>query len=377
MIELDSVSGKVTGSTTYSVAGKGDYKTEAAYMIPHGDYYYLFYNRGQCCQGASSTYYIQVGRSDSPTGPFLDRNGTDCFQGGGTTVASTSGSFIGPGCIGVYVENNTEFVTYHYYDGADGGIAKLAVGTFRWSEDGWPEVTSEWVEEGHYSIVNGNSQLAWDFTGTGAEQDPVIQNTHTAAPSQKWTFQAVGNGFYSILPGGRDLMAGINPCSASRGTPIALLASGSGSCQVWRVERRADLGFVFSSKYANRVLEVPGASTDAGTQLAVNYYSGASEQVWSLADTFLTVSVPGVEQAASGPRIYPNPVNDGQLFIEFDGDQFPGECRIEILSTDGRIICTRSLRVNGSIKIGPDWVPGAYILRIFTVNGITCRKLVL
>jgi arabinan endo-1,5-alpha-L-arabinosidase len=45
MVELDSVSGKVTGSTTFSVAGKGDYKTEASYMISHGDYYYLFYNR--------------------------------------------------------------------------------------------------------------------------------------------------------------------------------------------------------------------------------------------------------------------------------------------------------------------------------------------
>jgi arabinan endo-1,5-alpha-L-arabinosidase len=376
MVELDSVSGKVTGSTTFSVAGKGDYKTEASYMISHGDYYYLFYNRGQCCQGSSSTYYIQVGRSSSPTGPFLDKNGTDCYQGGGTTVASTSGSFIGPGCIGVYVENNTEFVTYHYYDGADGGTAKLAIGTFKWSEDGWPTVTNDWVEDGHYSIVNDNSGLAWDFTGAGADQDPVIQNNYTMSPSQKWTFQAVSNGFYSIWPGGINLNAGISPCSASAGTPIGLGTPAGNSCQIWRIERTADMSCIFSSNYGNRVLEVPGSSTDAGTQLAINYYSGTAAQKWTLPDTFLTVSVPGIEEPLSGFRVYPNPVTGGDLNVEFDPDLPAGECRIDILTTDGRLVYSENQAGKERITISGKWVAGTYVLRIITENGITSRKLI-
>jgi arabinan endo-1,5-alpha-L-arabinosidase len=375
MVELDSVTGLVKGATTYSVAGKGDYKTEASYMYPHGDYYYLFYNRGQCCQGSGSTYYIQVGRSTSPTGPFYDKDGTDCYQGGGTTVASTSGNFIGPGCIGVYVENNTEFVTYHYYDGADHGTAKLAVGTFKWSEDGWPTVTNDWVEEGHYSILNENSQLAWDFNGSGQEQDPVVQDNYTGAPSQKWTFQAVGNGFYSILPGGKDLMAGINPCSASPGTPIGLLASGTGSCQVWQVERTADLDFIFSSKYGNRVLEVPGASTDAGTQFAINYYSGAGEQRWMLPDTFLTVSVRGDEVSPAGLLIYPNPVVSWGFTLDFGPDQ-PGNCMVEIFASDGRLVYSGSKNISGKTTLRLNRAPGTYFLKITTDHNVIYRKLI-
>ena len=100
IIELDSINGKVIGGTHYPVAGKGDYKTEAPYVINHDKYYYLFINRGQCCEGVNSTYYIQVGRSESPSGPYLDKTGKDLYNGGGSTVLSTSGSMIGPGCLG-------------------------------------------------------------------------------------------------------------------------------------------------------------------------------------------------------------------------------------------------------------------------------------
>jgi len=97
MAELDSVYGDLANDTHYSVASKGDYKAEESYMINHGYYYYLFVNHGQCCDGINSTYYITMGRSVSPTGPFLDKTGNDLYNGGGTTVLSTSGSFIGPG----------------------------------------------------------------------------------------------------------------------------------------------------------------------------------------------------------------------------------------------------------------------------------------
>ncbi len=377
MVELDSVTGKAKNQDFIAVAGKGDYKTEAAYVVNRGDYYYLFYNRGQCCEGASSTYYIQVGRSSSPTGPFLDKNGTDCYQGGGTIVFSSSGSFIGPGCLGYYVENNTEFVTYHYYDGADGGKAKLGIGTFTWSEDGWPSVTNDWIEDGHYSIINENSQLAWDFSGSGVEQDPVIQHTYTKSSSQRWTFEALGNGFYSIIPGGRDLVAGITPCTASVGTKIALGSPESNTCQIWRVEKTNDLSFVFSSKYGNRVLEVPDSSTDAGIQLAINYYSGAASQKWMIPDTFLTVSVHQKKVSQSYVNVYPNPVTEGSFNIEFDRDHPIGECRIEIHSSDGRIIFSERYKGEGVITIYDRLIPNTYFVRIISNKNITCKRLII
>jgi arabinan endo-1,5-alpha-L-arabinosidase len=377
MVELDSVTGLAQNQDLIAVAGKGDYKTEAAYVVNRGDFYYLFYNRGQCCDGASSTYYIQVGRSLSPTGPFLDKNGTDCYQGGGTTVFSTSGSLIGPGCIGYYVENNTEFVTYHYYDGTDGGRAKLGIGTFTWSEDDWPTVTNNWIEDGHYSILNENSQLAWDFSGSGAEQDPVIQNTYTKTSSQRWTFEALGNGFYSIIPGGIDLVAGITPCTGIVGTKIALGSPGLNSCQIWRVEKTNDLNYVFSSKYGNRVLEVPGSSTDAGAQFAINQYAGTENQRWMMPDTFLTVSVHSKIESQSEINVFPNPVTKGSFNIEFDRDHPIGECRIEIHSSDGRIVFSEKFKGERVINIPNSLIPNTYFLSIITNKNITCKKLII
>ncbi len=45
-------------------------KVEAAFIYNHDDYYYLFVNWDECCNGIESTYNIRMGRSTSPTGPF-------------------------------------------------------------------------------------------------------------------------------------------------------------------------------------------------------------------------------------------------------------------------------------------------------------------
>ncbi len=377
MTELDSVSGKPKSTQQHSVAGKGDYKTEAAYTLHHGDYYYLFFNRGQCCEGTSSTYYIQVGRSSSPNGPFLDKNGTNCYQGGGTTVMSTSGRFIGPGCLGYYVENNTEFVTYHYYDGEDRGTAKLGIGTFRWTADGWPEFTRDWLVDGDYAIVNENSQFAWDISGTGVDQDPVIQDPYKGTSSQKWTFVSLGDGYYSILPAGKDLVAGITPCSVSSGTGIGLNTPAGTSCQVWVVEKTPENNYMFSSKYGNRVLEVPGTLGDPGTQLAINYYSGTGYQKWMVADTFPDVSVRSLYEPLQGISIYPNPVQGGSFNIGFAGGPPAGDCEIDILSSDGRLVFSESYHNVGIVRIYNPWSPGTYFIRIKSNKDITIKKLII
>ncbi len=46
---------------------------EGAYVTKHEGYYYLFGSASDCCNGPLTGYSVFVGRSKSPTGPFMDR----------------------------------------------------------------------------------------------------------------------------------------------------------------------------------------------------------------------------------------------------------------------------------------------------------------
>lgn len=115
---------------------------EAAYAYQHPDngYYYLFVNWGQCCSGVESTYEIHVGRSHSPTGPFIDKTGRDMVDQGGTLMLQTHGRYIGPGHASIYRHTNGRYAfSFHFYDGEDEGNARLAVRDLTW-KDGWPVI---------------------------------------------------------------------------------------------------------------------------------------------------------------------------------------------------------------------------------------------
>lgn len=113
---------------------------EAAYLHKHDGRYFLFVNYGSCCSGVKSTYNVRVGRGDKPTGPFVDKEGVDLVDGGGSMFLAAAGRLIGPGHIGVLTEGGVELASYHYYDGNDRGRSKLAIGRLAWTADGWPKL---------------------------------------------------------------------------------------------------------------------------------------------------------------------------------------------------------------------------------------------
>lgn len=139
MTELDTTTGKPIDREDLHYVANGN--PEAAFGIHHGKYYYLFFNRGKCCSGVNSTYYINVGRSENPTGPFLDKEDISTADGGGTKILETQGRFIGPGHFGFFTENGREYMSYHYYDRNQNGFSKLKISTLSW-EDGWPVVNT-------------------------------------------------------------------------------------------------------------------------------------------------------------------------------------------------------------------------------------------
>ncbi len=111
---------------------------EAAALLKHGGYYYLFANWGLCCRGLKSTYEIRIGRSRKITGPYLDADGSDLATGGGTLFLKSEGDRIGPGHASFIEEKGGTRMFFHYYDGRRFGFATLGDLPLKWGKDGWP-----------------------------------------------------------------------------------------------------------------------------------------------------------------------------------------------------------------------------------------------
>ncbi|MEL6583017.1 MAG: arabinan endo-1,5-alpha-L-arabinosidase [Pseudomonadota bacterium] len=112
---------------------------EASYILPHDGFYYLFVNWGGCCAGLDSTYEIRVGRSQEPLGPYLDRDGRDMVDGGGSVLLSSSGNRIGPGHASTRRTTNGLVLGYHFYDRLREGLPWQGENRLLF-EDGWPVV---------------------------------------------------------------------------------------------------------------------------------------------------------------------------------------------------------------------------------------------
>ena len=116
---------------------------EAPILVRSGSYYYLFVSRDLCCKGTQSTYQIAVGRSETITGPYVDKDGRDMAEGGGTVLLTSRGTMIGPG--GQSYDGG--YLAFHYYDAAANGEPKLAIRQVTWPDDGWPVLkTAEELE---------------------------------------------------------------------------------------------------------------------------------------------------------------------------------------------------------------------------------------
>jgi len=127
---------------------------EAAAVIQRDGWTYLFVSYGLAAQGVRSTYRIVVGRSKSPTGPFVDSNGVPMVDGGHTVVLRGSPPMFAPGhCDLLRASDGRWLMPYHFYDGREHwhgdvwGLPTLQIRELLWSEDGWPlpGLPVEWV----------------------------------------------------------------------------------------------------------------------------------------------------------------------------------------------------------------------------------------
>lgn len=104
---------------------------EGPYIHYRDNYYYLFWQTGGCCSGASSTYTIHMTRAADIKGPYT----------GDRTFYSSKGSIHGPGHMGIYTDCGMQRFTYHYYPDTGGSV--IGHNELIWGADGWPSVGPE------------------------------------------------------------------------------------------------------------------------------------------------------------------------------------------------------------------------------------------
>lgn len=111
---------------------------EGGFVFPHEGKFYLFASHDFCCRGTASTYHIVYGVASSAEGPYLDEEGVDMRESGGTTLRDgfSFAKWAGPGHNSVFKDDDGKiYMVYHGYDREDDGKFKLLVEEIR-IEDG-------------------------------------------------------------------------------------------------------------------------------------------------------------------------------------------------------------------------------------------------
>jgi arabinan endo-1,5-alpha-L-arabinosidase len=113
---------------------------EAPFIFKKGDFYYLFASIDYCCKGVNSTYKMIVGRAETLTGPYLDKEGKSMAAGGGSLVLAGDENWYGVGHNAVVNFDGRDYLVFHGYDANDEGHPKLLIREIHWDNNQWPEV---------------------------------------------------------------------------------------------------------------------------------------------------------------------------------------------------------------------------------------------
>lgn len=218
---LHLTAGGATADTAAATMVAIDNKYEGANVIQKDGYYYLFASATNCCNGALTGYSVFVGRSTSPLGPFVDREGVplNVDVAGGTPFLTMNGNrWVGTGHNTVFQDANGDWWTiYHAVDQQDPFFAFAPGFTKR------PALLDavDWVNG--WPTVNGGS-------GASADKQPAPAGQPGQASRHKYTPDVVQEP-KAALPAYSDEFDGTSLSSAwtwqrTDIAPIATVAGG-------------------------------------------------------------------------------------------------------------------------------------------------------
>ncbi|MEQ8472621.1 MAG: family 43 glycosylhydrolase [Marinoscillum sp.] len=365
IIELSTSSGKPISGSTHLVSGN----VEGPGLYKSGSYYYLFYQRGLCCNGVNSSYYMVVARSTSITGPYT---GERVF------LPNQSGNVVGPGHFG-YGHGR---LTYHFYDANDNGNAKLMVRTDFGVANGWPYVGSPpssgpVTSGGTYRITPRHSGKAIDVVACGTSDGTnVNQWSWLNNNCQKWVVTDVG-GSYRMSPVNATSKAlDVTNCSGSNLANVQIWNWLNNNCQKWELLDRGSGYYSIRSVASGKCLDVEGVSSSDGANVVqydcisgnynqhFRFESVSGSRTAELEDDLFSDQITGV---------FPNPVTD-HLNIKI-ADDFQGVTNLKIIDSSGKTL--RSERFSGTDhQVNTTDLPkGIYILSYENAAGSYTEKL--
>jgi arabinan endo-1,5-alpha-L-arabinosidase len=137
LLALDAAGGRMDAEPTIVARRPDGGIIQASAITRKGGYYYVFGAFDLCCRGAESTRSIRVGRSSSLLGPYVDREGIQMLDGGGTVLLESGARWRGPGSNDVLHVRDQSYSFYFAYDADSAGEVSLRISTLTW-DDGWP-----------------------------------------------------------------------------------------------------------------------------------------------------------------------------------------------------------------------------------------------
>lgn len=277
--EINQSTGKLAGSVT-RILGGNHADIEAPYITRNGGYYYLFVNRGACCNGSNSTYSVQVQRATSVTGPYT---------GTYTILPNVDGRFKGPGHVGVLKQDGCNFVSTHYYDLNDGGNAKLQFHKMTYS-GGWPVMDRGFssfascggLSDGAYAIKSRLSNKVLTVAGASTANGAMVQQaSDSGAKHQSWYVMGHGDGNYSIINANSLRSLDNYGNSTTAGTSIAQWDYWAGSGQKWSLASPGGGYLTVKNQLSGMVLDVSGRSTLENVQIIQYPLNNGTNQQWT------------------------------------------------------------------------------------------------
>lgn len=283
LTKLDKNTMKPTGQL-YSIAARPNHPEHAieAPNITYKDgYYYLFVSFDKCCQGVDSTYKIAYGRSENITGPYVDKNGVNMMNGGGTILDAGNAQWIGPGHQDVY---NNNIIVRHAYDAQNNGMPRLLINDLYWDANGWPTYDSNAagiLTGSKYKLINrGTGKIAEVNAKSTADGADVIQWSDNGGTHQQWTITNLENGYYKLKNVNSSKALEIFGWDTNNSGDAVQYSDLGGNNQQWSFVPLGNGYYKIINRHSGKALDAFG-STNGSDIIQYDYHGGTNQQ-WQL-----------------------------------------------------------------------------------------------